>query len=70
MGPFQEDDLRSAGFSGVMTTEAGINRSHHRSIFVLRRDGKMLTLRGRHHPAKLRLEMTGLVDWFRGRRAG
>ena len=68
LGPFREDELRAAGFIGVMTTEAGVNRADDRSLFVQRRDGKMLTLKGRHHPAKLRLELTGLVDRLRNRR--
>jgi len=32
---------------------------------VRRRDGRMLTLAGRHHPAKLRLELSGWVDRLR-----
>jgi len=67
LGPLSEEELRAAGFLGVMTTEAGVNRPGDASLFVKRRDGKMLTLKGRHHPAKLRLELTGLVDRLRGR---
>lgn len=65
MGPIGEDELRQFGFVAVMTTDAGVNSSRDRSLFVRRRDGKYLTLRGRHHPAKLRLELSGIVDRFR-----
>lgn len=65
LGPLSEDELSQAGFRQVMTTEAGVNRTNDDSIFIKRRDGKMLTLRGRHHPAKLRLELTGLLDRLR-----
>ena len=62
LGPFTEASLREAGFKSVMTTIAGVNKASDESLFVLRRDGKMLTLRGRHHPAKMRLELTGWLD--------
>ena len=62
LGPFTEATLREEGFESVMTTIAGVNRSSDKSLFVLRRDGKMLTLRGRHHPAKMRLELSGWLD--------
>ncbi|MEE2901610.1 MAG: polysaccharide deacetylase family protein [Myxococcota bacterium] len=62
LGPFTEETLREEGFESVMTTIAGVNRSSDKSLFVLRRDGKMLTLRGRHHPAKMRLELSGWLD--------
>jgi peptidoglycan/xylan/chitin deacetylase (PgdA/CDA1 family) len=65
LGPFQEDDLRARGFRAVMTTEARVNRPSEAGLFVHRRDGKMLTLRGRHHEAKLRLELTGIPDRIR-----
>jgi peptidoglycan/xylan/chitin deacetylase (PgdA/CDA1 family) len=67
IGPILQEELRAVGFVGVMTTDAGVNRSRDESILVRRRDGKLLTLRGRHHPAKLRLELTGLVDRLRPR---
>jgi peptidoglycan/xylan/chitin deacetylase (PgdA/CDA1 family) len=62
LGPIGEEELR-ARFRAVMTTDAGVNRAGQ--FMVLRRDGKMLTLAGRHHPAKLRLELTGVVDRVR-----
>lgn len=65
LGPLREDELRRHRFSGVMTTSPGINAPADDSLFVLRRDGNYLTLRGRHHPAKLRLELTGVFDRFR-----
>ncbi|MFO0724875.1 MAG: polysaccharide deacetylase family protein [Myxococcota bacterium] len=65
LGPLEETELRRNGFSGVMTTAPGINPPSDPSLFVLRRDGNYLTLRGRHHPAKLRLELTGVFDRFR-----
>jgi peptidoglycan/xylan/chitin deacetylase (PgdA/CDA1 family) len=65
MGALTERDLRGLGLEAVMTTKAGVNRVGERSLFVYRRDGRMLTLAGRHHPAKLRLELTGLVDRIR-----
>jgi peptidoglycan/xylan/chitin deacetylase (PgdA/CDA1 family) len=65
LGSLTEDELRLAGFRAVMTSEPGINRAGERSLFVRRRDGRMLTLNGRHHPAKLRLELTGIVDRLR-----
>jgi peptidoglycan/xylan/chitin deacetylase (PgdA/CDA1 family) len=65
LGPFQEHELRELGFDAVMTTEPGVNRPGDDSVFVRRRDGKYLTLRGRHHPAKLRLELSGLFDLLR-----
>jgi len=65
LGPFTEDSLREAGFDSVMTTIAGVNKFSDDSLFILRRDGKMLTLRGRHHPAKMRLELTGWLDRVR-----
>ncbi len=67
MGPLKEDDLRKAGFKAVMTTVPRVNRTDDRSLFIHRRDGRMLTLNGRHHPAKLRLELTGVVDHLRTR---
>ena len=67
LGPLNERQLDEA-FDAVMTTEAGVNSSTDDSLFVKRRDGKMLTLRGRHHPAKLRLELTGLLDRLRALR--
>jgi peptidoglycan/xylan/chitin deacetylase (PgdA/CDA1 family) len=65
MGKLTEGDLRGLGLEVVMTTEPGINAVGERSLFVYRRDGRMLTLGGRHHPAKLRLELTGIVDRLR-----
>jgi peptidoglycan/xylan/chitin deacetylase (PgdA/CDA1 family) len=65
LGPIDEGELKAKGFFGVMTTDPGVNDPKDGSLFVLRRDGKYLTLRGRHHPAKLRLELTGLVDLLR-----
>ena len=62
LGPFTETTLREEGFESVMTTIAGVNKAADKSLFVLRRDGKMLTLRGRHHPAKMRLELSGWLD--------
>ncbi len=67
LGPFTEARLREVGFRAVMTTEAHVNRADADAVFVHRRDGKMLTLKGRHHPAKLRLELTGLLDPLRGK---
>jgi peptidoglycan/xylan/chitin deacetylase (PgdA/CDA1 family) len=65
VGDLTEDELRAHGFTGVMTTEIGVNDPTDPTIWVKRRDGKLLTLRGRHHRAKLRLELTGLFDRFR-----
>lgn len=65
LGPFEEEDLRREGFKSVMTTEARVNRPAETGLFVHRRDGKMLTLRGRHHEGKLRLELTGIPDRLR-----
>ncbi|MCK6549667.1 polysaccharide deacetylase family protein, partial [Myxococcota bacterium] len=65
LGPLCETDLRRAGVTAVMTSESGLNHPDERSLFVLRRDGRMLTLQGRFHPAKQRLELTGLVDRLR-----
>jgi peptidoglycan/xylan/chitin deacetylase (PgdA/CDA1 family) len=65
LGDLTERELLAHGVEGVMTTDAGVNRTDDDSIFVHRRDGRMLTLHGRHHPAKLRLELTGLVDRLR-----
>lgn len=65
LGPLSEAALKEGGFKTVMTTEAGVNPTDGR-LLIKRRDGKMLTLAGRHHPAKLRLELTGLVDRLRG----
>lgn len=65
LGPLSEEEMRTEGFAGVMTTEPGVNRTGAESLFVMRRDGRMLTLHGRHHPAKLRLELTGIVDRLR-----
>jgi peptidoglycan/xylan/chitin deacetylase (PgdA/CDA1 family) len=62
LGPIDEAELRTH-FRSVMTTDAGVNAPGQ--FMVLRRDGKMLTLAGRHHPAKLRLELTGIVDGLR-----
>lgn len=69
LGPFTEASLQEAGFNSVMTTIPGVNRANDDSLFVLRRDGKMLTLKGRHHPAKLKLELTGWVDRIRNMRS-
>jgi peptidoglycan/xylan/chitin deacetylase (PgdA/CDA1 family) len=63
LGPLQEAELRER-FRSVMTTDAGVNEPG--CFMVRRRDGKTLTLAGRHHPAKLRLELTGLLDPIRG----
>lgn len=65
LGPLSEEEMRAHGFRAVMTTSPGVNRTGEDSLYVLRRDGRMLTLHGRHHPAKLRLELTGLVDRLR-----
>ncbi len=67
LGPLGEDDLRHAGFQGVMTTIPGVNPSEDPPMLLYRRDGNYLTLRGRHHPAKLRLELSGLLDPLRPR---
>lgn len=64
LGGLTVADLQ-AGFDTIMTTEAGVHRPGQGDLFVKRRDGRMLTLRGRHHPAKLRLELTGLLDPLR-----
>lgn len=64
LGPLGEDDLRRH-FDAVMTTDPGVNRVTDDGLFKKRRDGRMLTLAGRHHRAKLRLELTGLVDHVR-----
>jgi peptidoglycan/xylan/chitin deacetylase (PgdA/CDA1 family) len=65
VGELTEAELKEHGFTGVMTTEIGVNDPKQSTIWVKRRDGKLLTLRGRHHPAKLRLELTGILDRFR-----
>ncbi len=65
LGALTEDEIRQEGFRAVMTSVPGINHPEEHSLFVRRRDGRMLTLYGRHHPAKLRLELTGLVDRLR-----
>jgi peptidoglycan/xylan/chitin deacetylase (PgdA/CDA1 family) len=65
LGALTEEEIRQEGFRAIMTSVPGINRPDERSLFVRRRDGRMLTLYGRHHPAKLRLELTGLVDRLR-----
>lgn len=65
LGPLSEEEMRREGVAGVMTTRPGVNRTGEGSLFVMRRDGRMLTLHGRHHPAKLRLELTGIVDRLR-----
>lgn len=65
LGALSEHELRAQEIDGVMTSKAGVNPVAGDSIFVLRRDGRMLTLQGRHHPAKLRLELTGIVDRVR-----
>jgi peptidoglycan/xylan/chitin deacetylase (PgdA/CDA1 family) len=64
-GELTEHDLTELGFAAVMTTDAGSNRLGRRQFFLRRRDGQTLTLRGRHHPAKLRLEMVGYLDGIR-----
>ncbi len=64
LGPLSEHELR-ARFRAVMTTQAAVNPVGRDRFLVHRRDGKMLTLSGRHHPAKLRLELTGLIDPLR-----
>lgn len=63
LGPLSEDELAER-FRSVMTTDAGVHPIGG-GLLVERRDGKMLTLQGRHHPAKLRLELTGIVDRLR-----
>lgn len=63
-GPLGEADL-AAHFGAVMTTDPGVNAPASEQLFLHRRDGRMLTLAGRHHPAKLRLELTGVVDRLR-----
>lgn len=72
LGALSEAEIRAGGIDRVMTTQPGVNRAGKDSLFVRRRDGRMLTLGGRHHPAKLRLELTGLVDHLRAvlRRGG
>ncbi len=65
LGPLAESDLRTLGFAGVMSTTAGVNDPSASSLLIKRRDGNYLTLRGRHHPAKLRLELSGLLDGIR-----
>jgi peptidoglycan/xylan/chitin deacetylase (PgdA/CDA1 family) len=65
LGALTEDELAD-GFDAVMTTQPGVNRVTDDGLFVKRRDGRMLTLAGRHHEAKLRLELTGVVDRLRG----
>ncbi len=67
LGPLGETDLRHAGFQGVMTTIPGVNPAENPPLLLYRRDGNYLTLRGRHHPAKLRLELSGLLDPLRPR---
>ncbi len=64
LGDLSEDELRSS-FTSVMTTDPGVHDPTDDSLFVKRRDGRMLTLAGRHHPAKLRLELSGWVDRLR-----
>lgn len=64
LGELTVADLEE-GFETIMTTEAGVHRPDRDGLFVKRRDGRMLTLRGRHHPAKLRLELTGVLDSVR-----
>lgn len=64
LGDLSEDDLRTS-FTSVMTTDPGVHDPADPSLFVKRRDGRMLTLAGRHHPAKLRLELSGWVDRLR-----
>ena len=64
LGGLTVGDLE-ASFDAVMTTDPGVNDVAEDDLFVKRRDGRMLTLAGRHHPAKLRLELTGLVDRLR-----
>lgn len=64
LGDLTEGDL-AASFDAVMTTEPGVNPVSDEDLFIKRRDGRMLTLAGRHHPAKLRLELTGIVDHLR-----
>jgi peptidoglycan/xylan/chitin deacetylase (PgdA/CDA1 family) len=64
LGPLGEDELR-ARFRSIMTTDAGVNPTGNGQLMIKRRDGKMLTLAGRHHPAKLRLELTGVLDRLR-----
>lgn len=64
LGPLSEEELEAGGFRTVMTTDPGVNPTDGR-LLIKRRDGRMLTLAGRHHPAKLRLELTGLVDRLR-----
>lgn len=64
MGAVTENDLR-ARFKSVMTTNPGVHNPNDPSLFVPRRDGRMLTLSGRHHPAKLRWELTGIIDRLR-----
>lgn len=61
LGELTAADLEQT-FETVMTTEAGLHRPGQDRLFVKRRDGRTLTLRGRHHPAKLRLELTGVLD--------
>lgn len=61
LGPISEAHLADR-FEAVMTTEPGVNPPGATGLFVKRRDGRMLTLAGRHHPGKLRLELTGLLD--------
>jgi peptidoglycan/xylan/chitin deacetylase (PgdA/CDA1 family) len=63
-GELEMTELADA-FDSVMTTEAGVHDPEEQALFVKRRDGRMLTLAGRHHPAKLRLELTGWVDRLR-----
>jgi len=64
LGDLSEDDLRRR-FTSVMTTDPGVHQPANPSLFIKRRDGRMLTLAGRHHPAKLRLELSGWVDRLR-----
>jgi hypothetical protein len=64
LGPLPESELQ-ATFEAVMTSEAGVNAAEANELFVKRRDGRMLTLSGRHHPGKVRLELTGLGDRMR-----
>lgn len=64
LGALETEDLAKS-FDSVMTTDAGVHDPSDDHLFVKRRDGRMLTLAGRHHPAKLRLELSGWVDRLR-----
>lgn len=63
LGPVSDAEL-SERFQAVMTTNPGVVGSTP-ELFVARRDGRMLTLGGRHHPGKLKLELTGWLDPLR-----